>query len=134
MQKTLSSKQTSELQSNTRKTEWLWKGLFFPSIFWGDWAFLCADTVILVLFLCLHRARRTLTKRRNIFEQCSKLQFMAACNDQSIYDHISNVGRTSTYISPRIQNDLLDTMGASLEKSIAAEVKEAQFFCYLPMK
>ena len=56
------------------------------------------------------------------------LQFMAACNDQTIYEHINNVGRNSTYISPRIQNDLLDAMGASLEKSIVAEVKEARFF------
>jgi len=59
------------------------------------------------------------------------LQFMAACNDQTIYEHIRNVGRNSIYISPRIQNDLLDSMGASLEKSIVAEVKEARFFSLL---
>ena len=46
------------------------------------------------------------------------LQFMATCNDQTICKHISNVGRNPTYISPRIQNDLLDAKGASLEKSI----------------
>ena len=62
------------------------------------------------------------------------LQFMAACNDQTIYEHINNVGRNSTYISPRIQNDLLDAMGASLEKSIIAEVKEARFFRYWLIK
>ena len=56
------------------------------------------------------------------------LQFMAACYNEIIYEHISNVERNSTYISPRIQNDLLDTMSASLEKSIVAEVKEARFF------
>ena len=28
------------------------------------------------------------------------LQFMASCNDQTIYEHIRNVGRNSTYISP----------------------------------
>ena len=59
------------------------------------------------------------------------LQFMAACNDQTIYEHIINVGRNSTYISPRIQNDLLDAISASLEKSIVAEVKEARFFLLL---
>jgi len=59
------------------------------------------------------------------------LQFMAACNDQTIYEHIRNVGRNSTNISPRIQNDLLDAMGASLEKSIVAEVKEERFFSLL---
>ena len=71
MQETLSSKRTSEPQSNARKTEWLWKVLFFPSSFPGDWAFLCADTVIPELCLCLHRDRRTLsTICREIFEQC----------------------------------------------------------------
>jgi len=59
------------------------------------------------------------------------LQFTAACNDQTIYKHIRNVGRNSNYISPRIQNDLLDAMGASLEKSNVAEVKEARFFSQL---
>jgi len=59
------------------------------------------------------------------------LQCMAACNDQTIYEHIRNVGRNSTYVSPRIQNDLLDVMGASLEKSIVAKVKEARFFSLL---
>jgi len=56
---------------------------------------------------------------------------MAACNDQTIYEHIRYVGRNSTYISPRIQNDRCDAMGASLEKTIVAEVKEARFFSLL---
>ena len=47
---------------------------------------------------------------------------------------MNNVKRNFTYISPKIQNDLLVAMGASLEKSIVAEVKEARFFCYWPMK
>jgi len=59
------------------------------------------------------------------------LQFMAACNDQTVCEHIGNVGRNSTYISPRIQNDRLVAMGANLEKSIVAEVKEARFFSLL---
>ena len=42
--------------------------IIFPSSFWGDWALFCADTVIPVLCLYLHRARRTLTTRKEIFE------------------------------------------------------------------
>ena len=59
------------------------------------------------------------------------LQFMAACNDQTIYEHINNVGRNSTYISSRIQNDLLDVMGASLEKKYRCRSERSMFFSLL---
>jgi len=44
--------------------------IIFPSSFWSDWAFLFTDTVLPVLCLRLKRVRRTLTTRREIFEQC----------------------------------------------------------------
>ena len=59
------------------------------------------------------------------------LQFMASCNDKVIYEHISTAGRNSTYISPRIQNDLLEAIGVFFQKRIVHEVKEARFFSLL---
>ena len=90
------------------------------------------DTVIPGTLPMLQPGSSDIDYRQGNFR--AMLQIMAACNDQTIYEHINNVGRNSTYISPRIQNDLLDAMGASLEKSIVAEVKEVRFFRYRPMK
>ena len=59
------------------------------------------------------------------------LQFMAACGDQTIYEHINNVGRNSAYISPTIQNNLLDTMGASLEKKYGRRSERSTFISLL---
>jgi len=127
MQETLSSKQRSELQSNARKTEGLWRGFFFPSSFWGDWAFLCKDTVIPVL--CLKRVRRTLSTRRENFEQC--------CNS---WQRVTIKLFTSTSemlerMPPKSRQGfkMISWMPwvANLEKSIVAEVKEARFFSLL---
>ena len=62
------------------------------------------------------------------------LQFMASCNDKVICEHISNVGKNCTYISPRIQNDILKAIGTFFQKRIVQEVKEARFFPCLLMK
>ena len=59
------------------------------------------------------------------------LQFMASCNDKVICEHISNVGKNCTYISPRIQNDILKAIGTFFQKRIVQEVKEARFFSLL---
>ena len=125
MQETLGSKQRSELQSNARKTEGFWRGLFLPSSIWGDWAFLCKDTVM----LCLKRVRRTLSTRRDIFEQC--------CNS---WQRVTTKLFTSTSemlerMPPKSRQGfkMISWMPwvANLEKSIVAEVKEARFFSLL---
>ena len=56
---------------------------------------------------------------------------MAACSEQTIYEHINNVGRNSTCISPRIQNDFLHAMGASLEKKYRYRSEISNFFLLL---
>ena len=56
---------------------------------------------------------------------------MASCNDEVIYEHITTAGRNSTYISPKIQNDILEAIDVFFQKHIVEEVKEARFFSLL---
>ena len=57
--------------------------------------------------------------RLHVAKLRANLQFMAACNDQTISKHVIKVESNFTYISPRIQNDLLDAMSVSLEKMLS---------------
>ena len=55
------------------------------------------------------------------------LQFRVAAGDTVLRDHLSKSSRNATYISSRIQNQILDILGSTIVK-IVQRVKDATYF------
>ena len=51
------------------------------------------------------------------------LQFRVSCGDNELLDHLSTAKKNATYVSPRIQNELIEIIGDNIRDSIVNEIK-----------
>lgn len=56
------------------------------------------------------------------------LNFRVRAGDVALKQHLKSCARNATYVSPQIQNELINCCGDFITDSIISEVKEAKFF------
>ena len=59
------------------------------------------------------------------------LRFRMDAGDVILREHLLNASHNATYISPRIQNEIIEGIGKIFRKKIAAEVRQSGFFTIL---
>ena len=58
----------------------------------------------------------------------STLQLMIGCNDQTLKDHFAHAEKRATYISPVIQNQLIDSIRICIQENIVNDLSKTKFF------
>lgn len=59
------------------------------------------------------------------------VEFIAAAGDDVLHDHLENMAGNATYLSPTIQNEMIDIIGKSIKEKVVLKVKEAGIFSVL---
>jgi len=59
------------------------------------------------------------------------VEFVAAAGDEVLNDHLKTMSANATYLSPTIQNQMIDTIGKSILESIVVKVQDAGAFSVL---
>lgn len=59
------------------------------------------------------------------------VDFLAASGDEILSDHLQNMAANATYLSPTIQNEMIDIIGESVLEVVLEQVKAAQIFSVL---
>jgi hypothetical protein len=56
------------------------------------------------------------------------IQFRVDSGDQILHEHLNNMDKNCTWLSPRIQNEIIDICGKVIQESIIKDIKEAKIF------
>ena len=72
-------------------------------------------------------------REHRLEDQCNPGNFRALVNfrartDKVLYDHLNNCPQNAQYLSPRIQNELIDTCGDHVREGIVADCQNACYF------
>jgi len=59
------------------------------------------------------------------------VEFTAAAGDDVLKDHLENMSANATYLSPTIQNEMIEVIGQSILGAVVIKVKEAGMFSVL---
>ena len=59
------------------------------------------------------------------------VEFIAAAGDEVLNNHLQNTAGNATYLSPTIQNEMIDIIGKSILETVVSKVKEAGIFSVL---
>ena len=59
------------------------------------------------------------------------VEFTAAAGDEVLKDHLENMSANATYLSPTIQNQMIEIVGQSVLEAVVVKVKEAGMFSVL---
>ena len=68
------------------------------------------------------------SKNRGVFREL--VEFLGEC-DKSVKDHLQNSPANCTYLSHRVQNEMIAVLGARIVGEIVAEVKQAKFYAIM---
>lgn len=59
------------------------------------------------------------------------LRMRLKCGDKDLSEHMENMALNASYMSPKIQNEIIAICGNLLQKKIVNEIKDAQYFSIL---
>jgi hypothetical protein len=59
------------------------------------------------------------------------VHFMALSGDVILDDHLKNMSANATYLSPDIQNQMIDIVGNAVKEVVVSEVKTAGYYSVL---
>ena len=59
------------------------------------------------------------------------VQFLAASGDAILQDHLQHMPANAAYLSPDIQNQMIDIIGSAVQEVVVTNVKAAGYFSVL---
>ena len=59
------------------------------------------------------------------------LRMRLKCGDKNLAEHLGNVSLNASYLSPKIQNEIITICGSLIQKQIAKKITEAKYFSIL---
>ena len=60
--------------------------------------------------------------------ECSLNTLLSSGGDKELEDHLKNHAKNASYLSPQIQNELIDFCGNSIKKKLLEDIKSASYF------